>query len=38
MKGNYNVIDGKRKGAERTLAAFCRATGRYSMEATGFQA
>ncbi len=27
MKGNYHVIDGKGKGAERTLAAFCRANG-----------
>ena len=27
MKGNYPVIDGKGKEAERTLAAFCRANG-----------
>lgn len=27
MKGNYHVIDGKEKGAERTLAAFCKANG-----------
>jgi hypothetical protein len=27
VKGNYHVIDGKGKGAERTLAAFCRANG-----------
>ena len=27
MKGNYHVIDCKGKGAERTLAAFCRANG-----------
>jgi hypothetical protein len=27
VKGNYHVIDCKRKGAERTLAAFCRANG-----------
>jgi putative transposase len=27
VKGNYHVIDCKGKGAERTLAAFCRANG-----------
>ena len=27
MKGNYHVIDSNGKGAERTLAAFCRANG-----------
>jgi hypothetical protein len=27
VKGTYHVIDGKGKGAERTLAAFCRANG-----------
>ena len=27
MKGNYHVIEGKGKSAERALAAFCKANG-----------